>query len=127
MKTTAAALAAALCLAGAAWAGAPVAAETAQIKELRAGIRGGKDRIKRLALDQHKELVLIRERERSDLRMVKASAARGEALHAAILEVHEKSRRERLALRARGREERGRQRRAVKNGRDRIAALRQKK
>ncbi|MDD5304284.1 MAG: hypothetical protein PHS14_14390 [Elusimicrobia bacterium] len=120
-------LAAMMCLAGAATAGAPASADRAQRLELREGLQGDKRRLKQVGPDQHKELLLIREREKSDLRMAKASAARGETLHAAILEIHEKSRRDRLALRARCREERIRLRRAVKSERDRIVALRQKK
>lgn len=114
-------------LAGAAQAGAPVPASRAQRQELREVLQGDKRRLKQVGVEQHKELLLMREREKSDLRLAKASAARGEALHAVILEVHEKSRRDRLALRARGRAERNRLLRAIKNERERVVALRQKK
>lgn len=116
-----------LCLAGAATAGTPAPPVRAQRQELRVGLQGDKRRLKQVTLDQHKELLLILAREKSDLAGVKASAARGEALHAAILAVHENRRRERLALRARGRAERDRLRRAVKNDREEIVVLRQKK
>ncbi len=127
MKMTAAALAAGLVLVGAARAGVPGAAEKAKILELRAGVSESKKKIKRLALEQHKELALILERENSDLKMVKASAARGEALHAAILEVHEKSRRERLALRERRRSERVRLNEGLKKTRAEIVVFHRKK
>jgi hypothetical protein len=127
MKQMMTMLAAMLLLAGAARAGAPVPASRAQRMELREGLKGDKRRLKLVGSDQHKELMLVREREKFDLAGVKASAARGEALHSAILEVHERRRRERLALRSRGREERERLRRAIKNARERIIALRQKK
>lgn len=126
-KRTMAMGAALLFLAAAARAGAPIPAVKAKMLELRAGVRDDKRRLRQVALDQHKELVLVREREKTDLGMVKASAAQGETIHSAIHEVHEKSRRERLALRARSREERARLRQAIKNGRAGIVALRQKK
>ena len=114
-------------LAGAAMAGSPVPVSRAQRLELREGLQGDKRRLKQVGVEQHKELLLLREREKSDLRLARASAARGESLHAVILEIHERSRRNRLALHARSREERGRLRRAIKNERERILALRQKK
>lgn len=127
MKRLTTTLTAILILAGAARAGVPAPASRAQRQELREGLKGDKRRLKQVGPDQHKELILVREREKSDLGLAKASAARGEALHAVILEIHEKSRRDRLALRARGREERDRLRRAIRNERERIVALRQKK
>lgn len=127
MKIIAAMFAAVLGLTGAARAGAPVSAEKAKILELRASVREGEGKLKRIAVEQHKELVLIREREKSDLAMVKASAARGEALHAALLEVRERSRRQRLELRERRRGERGRLKAAIKSTRAEMAALRRKK
>lgn len=127
MKIIAAMFAAVLGLTGAARAGAPVTVEKAKILELRAGVREGEGKLKRIAGEQHKELVLIREREKSDLVMVKASAARGEALHAALLEVRERSRRQRLELRERRRGERGRLKAAIKSARAEMAALRRKK
>ena len=127
MKQMMTILAAALFLAGAARAGAPASASRAQRQELREGLQGIKRRLKLVGVEQHKELLLLREREKSDLRLARSSAAKGEALHAVILEVHERSRRDRLALHARSREERGRLRRAIKNERERITSLRQKK
>lgn len=116
-----------LCLAGPARAGTPVPAQRAQRLEAREALQEGKRRLKRVGQEQHKELLLLRERETSDLRLARASAARGEALHLLILEIREKSRRDRLALRARARAERERLRRVMKNERDRLIALRQKK
>lgn len=127
MKRRATMLAAILCLTGAVRAGVPVPGAQAQRRELREGLQGDKRRLKQVSLDRHKELLLIREREKSDLRMVKASAAQAETLHAAILTVHEKSRRDRLALRVRSREERSRLQREIQNERERYVSLRQKK
>lgn len=126
MRTIMAALAVVF-LAGAAGAGAPASAEKAKILELRGSVREGEAKLKRLSIEQRKELALIRERERSDLKMVKASAARGETLHAAIVDVHERSRRQRLELRDRRRGERGRLKEALRRTRVEIAALRRKK
>lgn len=126
MRTIMTALAAVF-LAAAAEAGAPAAAEKAKILELRGNVREGEAKLKRLSVEQRKELALIRERERSDLKMVKASAARGETLHAAILDVHERSRRQRLELRDRRRGERGRLKEALRQTRAEMAALRRKK
>ncbi|MBI2385930.1 MAG: hypothetical protein HYV14_07940 [Elusimicrobia bacterium] len=114
----------ALFLAGAARAGA---SEKAKILELRASVREGEAKLKRLSVEQHKELVLIREREKSDLTMTRASAARGETLHAALLDVSERSRRQRLELRERRRGERGRLKAAIKAARAEVTALRRKK
>lgn len=110
-------------LAGAAQAG---------VVELRASVKEGQVKLKRLAADQHKALVFIREREKTDGIAVKASAARGETLHAAKIEVREKSRRDRLALRESSRAERARLKAAIKAARaDSVAvpmaALRRKK
>ena len=116
-----------LFLGTAAWAVAPAPAEKAKALELRVAVRDGKHRLKQVALDQHKELVLVREREKSDALAVKASAAMPETIHLGLLEVHEKSRRLRLALRARCREDRARLRQAIKNKRSEISALRKKK
>lgn len=127
MKRIAAMLCAVLVSAGGARAGAPAAPEKVKVLELRAGVRAGEVRLKRLAADQHKEYLLIREREQSDLRAVKASASRGEALHGALLEVRERSRRLRLELRERRRGERGRLKQGLKNARAEIAAFRRKK
>ena len=117
----------ALFLGTAAWAGAPAPGVKAKVVELRAAVRDGKHRLKQVALDQHKELVLLREREKSDALSVKASAAQPETIHQGLLEVHEKSRRDRLALRARCREDRARLRQAVKNKHFEISALRKMK
>lgn len=111
-------------LAGAARAGAP---EKAKVLELRAGVRDGQQRLKRLAAEQRKTLLLIREREKSDWAMVKASAARGETLHDAKVQVRERSRRDRLALREGSRSERRRLKAGMKAARAEIAALRRKK
>ena len=110
-----------------AWAGAPAPADKAKALELRTAVRDGKHRLKQVALDQHKELVLVREREKSDALAVKASAAMPETIHLGLLEVHEKSRRLRLALRARCREDRARLRQAIKTKHSEISALRKKK
>ena len=126
MKITMA-LAAAMCLSGAARAGIPAPVEKAKIHELRAEVRDDKRKLKQVALDQHKELVLVREREKADANYVKASAARPETIHEGLLEVHEKSRRDRLALRALRRSDRARLRQVIKNERAEITALRQKK
>ena len=117
----------ALILEGTASAAVPAPAVKAQRQQAREALQTGKKRLKLVGEERHKELVLVRERERSDLRLAKASAARGEALHARILEIHEKSRRDRLALRSKAVEERDRWRRAVKAERDKLIALRQKK
>lgn len=106
---------------------APDPAVRAQRLESRAALQESGRRLKRVTVEQHKELLLIRERERSDLGMVKASAASPETMHLALLEVREKSRRERLALRARARSERDRVRRLIKGERERIVSLRRKK
>ncbi len=127
MKKPATVLAAALFLAGAARAGAPAPVEKAKIKELRADVRDDKHRLKQVALDQHKELVLVREREKSDVGLVKASAAQPETIHQGLLDVREKSRRDRRALRSRRREDRAHLRQAIKNKRAEITGLRQKK
>ncbi len=116
MKIIMAALA--VFLAGAAQAG---------VVELRASVKEGQVKLKRLAADQHKSLVLIREREKSDWITVKASAARGETLRAAKVEVREKSRRDRLTLRESSRGERARLKAAIKAARAEMAALRRKK
>ncbi|MBI5245904.1 MAG: hypothetical protein HY923_01885 [Elusimicrobia bacterium] len=108
-------------------AAAPNPEVRAQRRESRAALQEGTQRLKRVTVEQHKELLLIREREKSDLRMVKASAASPETMHLALLDVREKSRRERLALRARGRAERDRLRRLIKGERERIVSLRRKK
>jgi len=105
-------------LAGAAQAG---------MVELRASVKEGQAKLKRLSADQHKSLALIREREKSDWTGVKASAAQGETLHAAKVEVREKSRRDRLTLRASSRSERGRLKTSIKAARAEMAALRRKK
>jgi hypothetical protein len=111
-----------LCLAGAAH-GAPnperLAARTALQEDVR--------RLRRVTVEAHKELLLIRDREKSGLRLTKASAASPETMHLALLEVREKSRRERLALRTRSRAERERLRRLIKGERERVIALRGKK
>lgn len=122
-------LAAMFCIEGYASGETASAARTdkAAIRELREVLRADKGRIKRLEIEQHKELVLILEREKSDLKMVKASAAQAETMHLAIIDVHEKSRRERGALRARNHEERSRLRRAIANTRSQIRTLRPKK
>lgn len=117
----------ALLLGTGAWAGTPAPAVKARLVELRGAARDDKRRLKQTALDQHKELVLLREREKSDALAVKASAANPETIHLGLLEVHEKSRRLRLALRARCREDRSRLRQDIKNRRAEISALRQKK
>lgn len=117
----------ALILEGTAFAAVPPPAVKAERQQAREALQAGKKRLKLVGAERHKELVLVRERERSDLRLAKASAARGEALHARILEIHEKSRRDRLALRSKEIEERDRWRRAVKAERDKLIALRQKK
>jgi hypothetical protein len=127
MKTIISALAIGIVLAGAVRADMPPSPAKAEGAALRTSVREDKVRLKRVGEDQHKELVLVREREKSDLALTKASAARGETLHAAILDVHERSRRLRLALRERGSAERRRLRRALKDARERIAALRRKK
>ncbi len=113
--------------AGLAFGAAANPAVRAQRQESRAALQDNGRRLKRVSVEQHKELLLIREREKADLRMVKASAASPETMHLALLEVHEKSRRERLALRARGRAERDRLRRLIKGERERIVSLRRKK
>ncbi len=77
MKSRVMALAAMLLLAGAARAGIPAPAGRAQRQEMLEALRADKARIKRLALEQHQELVLLRGREKSELGMVRASAARG--------------------------------------------------
>ena len=101
-------------------------AEKARIQSLRLGVHDDKRQIKQAALDQHKELMLVREREKSDVSFVKASAARPETIHEGLLEVHEKSRRDRMAVRARRREDRTRLRQAIKNERAEIAVLHKK-
>lgn len=111
-------------LAGAARAGAP---EKAKILELRASVKEGQARLKRLAADQSKSLALIREREKSDWANVKSSAAQGETLHAAKVEVREKSRRDRKTLRESSRGERVRLKAAIKAARAEMSALRRKK
>jgi len=111
-------------LAGAARAGAP---EKAKVLELRGSVRDGQQRLRRLAAEQRKTLLLIREREKSDWAMVKASAARGETLHDAKVQVRERSRRDRLALREGSRSERRRLKAAIKAARAEVAALRRKK
>lgn len=93
----------------------------------REALRDAQRRLKQVGSERHKELLLIREREKSDLRLARTSAARGEALHALILEIHEKSRRDRLALHAKARLERERLKRVMKNERERLIALRRKK
>ncbi|MBI2788880.1 MAG: hypothetical protein HYX59_09380 [Elusimicrobia bacterium] len=123
MRTIMTALAV-LFLAGAVRAGAP---EKAKVLELRAGVRDGQQRLKRLAVEQRKTLALIREREKSDWVMVKASAAKGETLHDAKVQVRERSRRDRLALREGSRSERRRLKAAIKAARAEMAALRRKK
>lgn len=127
MKRLMTAWLAAWLLAGAAGAAAPAPAGRAQRLEAREAIRAHKLRLKRVGADARKEHALLRERETSDLRLARASAARGEALHLLLLEIREKSRRDRLALRARARADRERLRRVMKNERDRLIALRQKK
>jgi hypothetical protein len=112
-------------LAGAARGAVPVV--QAQRRELREGLRGDERKLKQVTVDQHKELLLVRDRERSDLAAVKSSALSGESLHAAILEVHERRRRERLDLRRRGHEARSRLRRVIKEERERVLELRRKK
>ena len=77
MKQMMTMLAAMLFLAGAARAGAPAPASRAQRLELREGLKGDKRRLKQVGVEQHKELMLVREREKFDLAGVKASAARG--------------------------------------------------
>ena len=124
MQRQAMMLAAIVCLAPAARGAAPA---VRQRKELREGLRDSERRLKLVTVDQHKELMLVREREKADLSAVKTSALGGESLHAAILEVHERRRRERLALRERGRESRRRLRRLIKDERERVLALRRKK
>lgn len=117
----------ALSLEGTAFAAVSPPVVKAERQQAREALQAGKKRLKLVGQERHKELLLVRERERSDLRLAKASAARGEALHARILEIHEKSRRDRLALRSKAAEERDRWLRAVKAERDRLIALRQKK
>lgn len=116
MKMIMAALA--VFLAGAAQAG---------VVELRASVKEGQSKLKRLTADQHKNLVLIREREKSDLNSVRASAAKGETLRSSRIEVREKSRRDRLTLRESSRAERARLKAAIKAARAELAALRRKK
>ena len=113
--------------AGLAHGATPDPAVRAQRLEARAVLQENARRLKRVSVEQHKELLLIRERERSDLRMVRASAASPETMHLALLEVREKSWRERRALRARGHSERDRLRRLIKDERERIVSLRRKK
>jgi hypothetical protein len=125
MKRKTTILAAIMCLAPAARGAVPAA--QAQRKELREGLKDSERRLKLVTLDQHKELLLVREREKADLDAVKASALGPESLHAAILEVHERRRRERLDLRRRGRDARSRLRRIIKDERERVVALRRKK
>jgi hypothetical protein len=125
MKRT---LAAAMLLLGAAArAAAPVTAAKAKERELRAEVRDEKHKLKQAALDQHKELALVREREKSDVSLVKASAARPETIHEGLLEVHEKSMRDRRAVRARRREDRERLRREIKDERAELTVLRKMK
>ncbi len=114
-------------LAGPAGAAVTPPVAKAKILELRAAVREDKRRLKQAALDQHKDLVLIRQREKSDIGYVKSSASRPETMHESLLEVHEKSRRDRLAIRNVRRSERERLRRAIKDRRAEIAALRKKK
>lgn len=111
----------------AARAAAPAPAEKAKIQELHAGVREGERQLKQVALEQHKELMLVRDREKSDVLYVKASAARPETIHEGLLEVHEKSRRDRLALRSRRRDDRARLRQAIKTERAELTTLRKKK
>lgn len=108
-------------------AGSPTPASRARRLELRGVVREDARRLKQVTSDLHKELLLILAREKSELQAVKAAGSQSETTHAALLEIHERSRRARLALRARGRDERFRLRRAVKAARDEIAALRKKK
>lgn len=116
----------ALGLGGPASAGPQAPAVKAQRQEARAAVQAAHKRLKAVGVERHKELLLLRERETSDLRLAKASAARGEALHARILEIHEKSRRDRLGLRERARAERERLLRSLRAERERLAALRRK-
>jgi hypothetical protein len=127
MNKRTAAMAAALLLGTAARAAPPAPVEKAKVLELRAGVRDDKHRLKQVSLDQHKELQLLRDREKSEALLVKASGARPETIHERLLDVHERSRRERLSLRVRRREDRERLRRSLKTERAGIAALRQKK
>lgn len=116
-----------LLLAGPVRASVATPAEKAKMGELRAAVREDKRRLKQAALDQHKDLVLARQREKSDVGYVKSSALRPETMHESLLEVHEKSRRDRLAIRNARRSERERLRRAIRERRAEIAALRKKK
>ncbi len=108
-------------------AGTPAPASRARRLELRGVIREDSRRLKQVTAELHKELLLILSREKAQLETVKAAGSQSETTHAAILEIHERSRRERLNLRARGRDERFLLRRAVKAARDETAALRKKK
>ena len=92
-----------LLLACSARAGAPAPnpAEKAKLRELHESIRDGKRRIKQAALDQHQGLRLIREREKSDIHLTKASAAPPETMHQELLVVRERYRYQSRALRQR--------------------------
>lgn len=112
------------------WAG-PAAAATPADKarrlELRESIRDEKRRIKQAALEQHKGLALIREREKADIHLTKASGAGPEALHQALLAVRERWRRESQLLRERRRDELWVLRTKLKRDRAEVAALAAKK
>ena len=118
-----------LLLLGAVSAGArgPGATQKTRLHELRETVRIGKQKLKTLDVERHKELVLIIERELAERRSVKASAALPETIHAGLHEVHEKWRRQRLDLRARVRDEGARLREMIRRSRAEIAALRQKR
>ncbi len=112
------------------WAGPAVAAtpaEKAHRFELREDIREGKRRIKQAAIEQHKGLALIREREKADIHLTKASAAGPEAMHQALLAVRERWRRESALLRERRRNELWVLRTKLKRDRAEVAALAAKK
>lgn len=118
---------AALMLMGTGVRAAMPANEKARLLELRTANREDKARIKQAAVDQHKGLALIREREKSDVVYVKSSAAKPETIHESLLEVREKSRRDRLALRGLRRADATRFHQAIKARRMEISALRRKK
>ena len=117
---------AALFLAGSAQAGV-ITPTKARIHQLRESIREGKRLIKQAALEQHKGLRLIRERENSDIRLTKASAAQPETIHQALIAVREKYRHESRVLRERRREELNDLRLAIKRNRAEVVVLSGKK
>ena len=106
---------------------ASVSRDKAKIQELKADMRDDKGRLKQVSMDQHKELILVRDREKADAKLVRGSGAWTETIHQGLLEVHEKSHRDRLALRKRRNEDRDRLRRELKVKRAEISALRKKK